>query len=58
MGRWGMARQGEWEQHGRFLWYRVDLEELGYPTWIALTAKTRQGEVLDFTAWYLLSADF
>ncbi|MBC7227113.1 MAG: PIG-L family deacetylase [Thermoflexales bacterium] len=54
VGRWGAVRQGEWEERGRFLWYRVDLEELGSPTWIALTAETRQGEVLDFTAWYLL----
>lgn len=54
LGRWGVVRQGEWEQRGRFLWYRVDLEELGNPTWVALAAETRQGETLDFTAWYLL----
>jgi hypothetical protein len=58
IGRWGVARRGDWKQYGRFLWYRVDLEELGHPTWLALSAETRQGEVLDFTAWYLLSVNF
>ncbi|MGB9775034.1 MAG: PIG-L deacetylase family protein [Anaerolineae bacterium] len=54
LGRWGAVRQGEWRAQGRFLWYRVDLEELGYPTWIALTVETWGGEMLDLTAWYLL----
>jgi len=58
IGRWGVARRGDWKQYGRFLWYRVDLEELGHPTWLALSAETREGEVLDFTAWYLLSVNF
>jgi LmbE family N-acetylglucosaminyl deacetylase len=58
IGRWGVARRGDWKQYGRFLWYRVDLEELGHPAWLALSAETRQGEVLDFTAWYLLSVNF
>ncbi len=54
LGRWGAGRPGEWRAQGRFLWYRVDLEELGYPTWIALTVETWGGEMLDLTAWYLL----
>jgi len=58
MGRWGAVRQGEWKEHGRFLWHRVDLEELGFPRWLALAAETRRGEVLDFTAWYLVSLNF
>ncbi len=57
LGRWGAVRQGEWKEQGRFLWYRVDLEELGYPRWLALTVETRQGEALDLTAWYLLSVN-
>jgi len=57
IGRWGVARRGDWKQYGRFLWYRVDLEELGHPTWLALSTETREGEVLDFTAWYLLSVN-
>ncbi len=54
MGRWGQKRRGDVSRHGRFLWYRVDLEALGNPAWVALTAETREEGVLDFTAWYLL----
>jgi len=40
--------------HGHIVWYRLDLDTLGQPDWLALAAETRQGVVLDRTAWYLI----
>ena len=39
---------------GHIVWYRLDCDALGQPDWLALAAETRQGIVLDRTAWYLI----
>ncbi len=40
--------------HGHIAWYRLDCDALGQPVRLALAAETRQGIVLDRTAWYLI----
>jgi hypothetical protein len=40
--------------HGHSIWYRLDLDTLGQPDWLTLAGETRQGVVLDRTAWYLV----
>jgi len=36
------------------VWYKVDLDALGQPDWLALTGEARQGVAADRTAWYLV----
>lgn len=40
--------------HDHLVWYQLDLDMLGQPDWLALAGETRQGLVLDRTAWYLI----
>jgi LmbE family N-acetylglucosaminyl deacetylase len=53
-GHWGRTSTGGVIAVGNVVWYRLDLEALGWPTWVVMTAETRQVAVLDTTAWYLI----
>ena len=50
---YGQSADDVWE-HGHAVWYRFDLDAMGQPDWLVLAAETRQGLVLDRTAWYVI----
>ncbi len=53
-GRYGRTSTEEVLAYGHTVWYRLHLDELGYPDLLALMATTRQRIELDRTAWYLV----
>jgi LmbE family N-acetylglucosaminyl deacetylase len=53
-GRYGRSISDGVQVVGHTIWFPLDLEALGQPTWLALAAETRQGVVLDQTAWVVL----
>jgi LmbE family N-acetylglucosaminyl deacetylase len=53
-GHWGRTSTDGVIAYGNVIWYRLDLEALGWPAWVVMTAETRQVAVLDYTAWYLI----
>jgi len=53
-GHYGRVNTEGVKVRGHTIWYRLDLDALGNPDWLALKAETRQGVVLDHTAWYLV----
>jgi len=53
-GHYGRKSTDGVTAHDHTVWYRLDIDALGDPDWLALAAETRQGIVLDHTAWYLI----
>ncbi len=53
-GRYGRANADDVWARGDSVWFRLDREALGDPDWLAVAAETRQGVVLDRTAWHLI----
>ncbi len=53
-GRYGRFTSDGVQVLGHSIWFPIDLTTLGEPTWLALSAETRQGVVLDQTAWSIV----
>jgi LmbE family N-acetylglucosaminyl deacetylase len=53
-GRYGRVSTPEATARGHTVWYRLDYDALRHPDWVAIAAETRQGVVLDRTAWYII----
>lgn len=53
-GHWGETTSPGVQARERTIWYPLDLQTLGHPDWIALSAQTRAAVTLDHSAWYLV----
>jgi len=49
----GIEGDDVWSR-GNNIWFRLDRETLGDPDWLTIAAETRQGAVIDRTAWYVI----
>ena len=53
-GRYGRTNADHVWAQGNRVWFKLDREALGDPDWLVIAAETRQGAVLDRTAWYVI----
>ena len=53
-GHYGRRSTDGVTAHDHTVWYHLDGDALGNPDWLVLAAETRQGIVLDRTAWRLI----
>lgn len=57
-GYYGRASTDGVTAIGHTIWSRIDLDTLGHPDWVIISAETRQTVVLDQTAWYLIHLEY